>query len=83
MRVLHVWFCSYQLLTRSRLVYSGGTKTNLQMDWVGSGGRAICLPCEKKIWRCGRGQSLGSFAVYGRHAEVHLGIRHYRVDCNS
>jgi hypothetical protein len=39
MRVLHVWFCSYQLLTRSRLVYSVETEINLQMDWMGSGGR--------------------------------------------
>jgi hypothetical protein len=36
MRVLHVWLCSYQLLTRSRLVYSVGTEINLQMDWVDS-----------------------------------------------
>jgi hypothetical protein len=31
------------------LVYSAGTEINLQMDWVRSGGRAICLRCEKKI----------------------------------
>jgi len=45
MRVLHVGFCSYQLLTRSRLVYSGGTKINLQMDWIGNGTsvRFVCL----------------------------------------
>jgi hypothetical protein len=36
MRMLHVWFCSYQLLTKSRSVYS---KANLKMDWILSGGR--------------------------------------------
>jgi hypothetical protein len=36
MRVLHECFCSYTLLTGSRLVYSVGTETNLQMDWVDS-----------------------------------------------
>jgi hypothetical protein len=35
MRMLHVWFCSYRLLTRSRLVYSVGTEINLQMDRMG------------------------------------------------
>ena len=34
MRVLHVWFCSYQLLTRSCVIYSAGMEINLQMDWM-------------------------------------------------
>jgi hypothetical protein len=32
--MLHVWFCSYKLLTRRRQVYSIGTEINLQMDWM-------------------------------------------------
>src|ERR1700722_17183967 len=70
MRVLHVLFVSYKLLTRSRLVYSVGNGKICRGTGWGVAVGAICLHCEKKIGLCGRGRLLG--AVSRLSSRLHL-----------
>ena len=58
MRVLHLWFCSYTLLTGSRALYSAGDGKKSTEQRMGTGGRRNLFALRKKEIGALRGRQL-------------------------